>query len=452
MGLGLSGGFKTLWGMAQSFLSCDREQVLLLPPDLADWLPEGHLARFVIETVGELDLEAVYGYYRRDGRGRPAHDPSMMVALVLYAYAVGVTTSRAIERRCVEDVAFRVISANRAPDHATIARFLIRHQAAISALFFDVLALCQRAGMLHVGTVAVDSTKLAANASLGQNYSFDGLRAEAERIVGEAIENDRREDELYGESRGDELPEELADPATRKARIKELLEQARREREAIEAERQEMLDREAERQARPVGQRRAGARPLPGLSKEQQRLLAKKYNVTDPDSGIVQHRKMRLQGYNVQTAVADGQVILATRVTGIASDAGQLLPTVQAAQNSLRRIAADTPITQVVADRGYWHYRQLTELTDRGLRVLIPPKRDVRRGAAEMQALLDDPAGHQDYLRRQQIIEPVFAHWKHIRKITRVWRRGRQAVQAEVDLIATTHNLLKLYRATPALA
>ena len=352
MGLGLSGGFKLFWGMAQSFLSCDREQVLLLPPDLADWLPEGHLARFVIETVGELDLEAVYGSYRRDNRGRPAHDSSMMVALVLYAYAVGVTTSRAIERRCVEDVAFRVISANPAPDHATIARFLIRHQAAISALFFDVLALCQRAGMLHVGTVAVDSTKLAANASLGQNYSFDGLRAEAERIVGEAIENDRREDELYGESRGDELPEELADPATRKARIKELLEQARREREAIEAERQEMLDREAERQARPVGQRRAGARPLPGLSKEQQRLLAKKYNVTDPDSGIVQHRKMRLQGYNVQTAVADGQVILATRVTGIASDAGQLLPTVQAAQNSLRRIAADTPITQVVADRG----------------------------------------------------------------------------------------------------
>ena len=146
--------------MGQNFLSCDREQVMLLPPSVADWLPEGHLARFVIEVVGQLDLGAIYGYYRADGHGRPAHDPGMMVALVLYNYAVGVRSSRAIERRCAEDVACRVITANRAPDHATIARFRVRHERELSELFFQVLALCRDAGMVRVGTVAVDSTKL----------------------------------------------------------------------------------------------------------------------------------------------------------------------------------------------------------------------------------------------------------------------------------------------------
>src|SRR5918912_685547 len=143
MGLGLSGGFMSLPGMAQNFLSCDREQVLLLPPDLWEWLPEGHLARFVIEAVDELDLSAVYAFYRQDGEGRAAHDPAMMVALVLYSYANGVTSSRAIERRCVEDVATRVITANRKPDHSTIANFLVRHCEALSELFFEVLALCK---------------------------------------------------------------------------------------------------------------------------------------------------------------------------------------------------------------------------------------------------------------------------------------------------------------------
>jgi transposase len=439
--------------MAQNFLSCDREQVLLLPPDMAEWLPEGHLARFVIETVDELDLGAVYAYYRQDGRGRPAHDPAMMVGLVLYAYAIGVTTSRAIERRCVDDVAFRVISGNRQPDHATIARFLIRHQAAISDLFFDVLALCQQAGMINVGTVAVDSTKLAANASAGQNRTFDGLRAEARRIVGEAIENDRREDELYGDKRGDELPEELADPRTRKTRIRELLEQARREREAIEAERDQMHAREVERQTTPVGQRRPGRRPRATPSDKQQRVLAKTYNVTDPDSVVVRNRGMLLQGYNVQATVADGQVILAARATSSSPDGGQLEPMIDAAQQSLARIGQADQIERVLADTGYWSDGQVARLSERGMRVLVPPyARATGHGARQMRDVLAQPDGQQDYQRRQQIIEPVFAHWKHIRQITRVWRRGRQAVQAEIDLIATSHNLLKLYRAIPAVA
>src|SRR5512133_491913 len=151
--------------MAQNFLSCDRDQELLLPPSLREWLADDHLAWFVVEVVDELDLAAFYGAYRRDGHGRAAHDPAMMVALLVYAYAIGVRSSRAIERRCREDIAFRVITANRAPDHATVARFRARHEAAIAGLFGEVLALCARSGLAKVGVVAVDGTKIAAAAT-----------------------------------------------------------------------------------------------------------------------------------------------------------------------------------------------------------------------------------------------------------------------------------------------
>jgi transposase len=439
--------------MAQNFLSCDRDQVLLLAPSMADWLPGGHLAWFVIETVDQLDLEAVYAYYRQDGRGRPAHDPAMMVGLVLYAYAVGVTSSRQIERRCVDDVAFRVITADRQPDHATIARFLVRHRDAVSELFFGVLALCRRAGMAKVGVVAVDSTKLAANAALEQNRTLDGLRAEAQRIIEEAVATDRREDELYGDQRGDELPDELADPRTRTAKIKELLEQARAEREAAQADRERLVAGHEQHLAR-TGKRKPGRPPKPGreVNRGQDRLLTRKYNVTDPDSVIVRHRGMLMQGYNIQAAVADGQVILAVKATSNAGDGGQLEPMIDLAQHNLARIDGPDPIKQVLADTGYWDNSQNTRLAQQGIRVLVPPHPRARAGAEAMRAVLDDRAAQHDYQQRKQIIEPVFAHWKHIRQITRLWRRGKPAVQAEIDLIATTHNLLKLYRTTPPIA
>ena len=347
----------------------------------------------MIETVDELELEAVYAYYRQDGRGRPAHDPAMMVALVLYAYAVGVTSSRAIERRCAEDVAFRVITADRQPDHATVARFLIRHRDALSDLFFEVLALCERAGMLRVGTVAVDSTKLAANAALGQNRTFDGLRAEAERIIDEAVETDRREDELYGEKRGDELPDELADPRTRKARIKELLEQARKEREAVQADRERLVS-EHQEHLEQTGKRRTGRPAKPTANDKQQRRLARKYNLTDPDSGIVRHRGLLMQGYNVQAAVADGQVILAARAINSAPDGGQLEPMINFAANNLQRIGQAGRFEQVLADTGYWNTGQIARLAERGMRVLVPPyARASGHSARQMRDHLDQPAG-----------------------------------------------------------
>jgi transposase len=439
--------------MAQNFLSCDREQVMLLPPSVAEWLPSGHLARFVIGVVDQLDLAAMYAVYRDDGHGRPAHDPAMMSALLLYNYAVGVRSSRVIERRCVEDVACRVIAANRVPDHATIARFRARHQDALSTLFCEVLALCRDAGMVKVGTVAVDSTKLAANASLGANRSHEALRAEAERIVGEAAEIDAREDELFGDRRGDELPDELADPATRTAKIRELLEAARARAERIEAERSAMLARRAEHQAK-TGRPAKGRPPGRGPSAKQRRALAEtKYNLTDPDSAIVRHRGMLLQGYNVQTAVGDGQVILAARATSVSPDHGQLVPILDQASANLARVGVTDNIAEVLADGGYWHAGQISELQQRGARVLIPPSDRKRLGpetmqpeARQMKALLATSEGQRAYRRRQQIAEPVYAHIKHHRGITHLLRRGRQAVQAEIDLIATTHNLLKLWR------
>jgi transposase len=229
--------------MGQHFVSGDREQALLLPPDVRDWLPGDHLALFVIEAVQELDLAAFYGRYRRDGWGRPAYDPGVMVALVLYAYAVGVRSARAIERRCVEDVAFRVVAANLAPDHATIARFRAGHERALGELFGQVLALCARAGMVRAGVVAVDSTKVHANASGAANMDFEEL---AREILKEAAEIDAAEDARYGDKRGDELPPELADPKTRRARIRELLEELEAEQHAEQQARREMLERHAE--------------------------------------------------------------------------------------------------------------------------------------------------------------------------------------------------------------
>src|SRR5919197_1726618 len=193
--------------MAQNFLACDREQPFLLPPDVRDWLPEGHLAWFVIDAVGVMDTSRFYAAYRDDGHGRAAYEPSMMIALLLYCWARGVRSSRAIERACVEDVACRVIAAHQQPDHATIARFVERHERALGELFGEVLALCADAGLASVGVIAIDGTKVHANASRDRSLSYEQI---ARAIVEEAIQTDAGETELHGALRGDELPEVIA--------------------------------------------------------------------------------------------------------------------------------------------------------------------------------------------------------------------------------------------------
>jgi transposase len=213
--------------MPQNFLECDREQVFLMPPDPRDWLPEGHVAWFVLASVEEMDLSVFYGSYRADGWGRAAFEPSMMVSLLLYSYAMGERSSRGIERKCVEDVAYRVIAAQQKPDHATIARFRVRHENALAELFGSVLLLCREAGLVKVGVVAIDGTKMHANASHHSNVDYEQL---AREILKEAGEIDAAEDELYGEGRGDELPEHLRTREGRRAALAEAKQKLARER------------------------------------------------------------------------------------------------------------------------------------------------------------------------------------------------------------------------------
>jgi transposase len=212
--------------MPQNFLTYDRNRPLLLPPDLREWLPEDHLAWFVIEAIEQLDLGAFYASYRQDGHGRAAHEPKMMLTLLTYAYAVGERSSRAIERRCREDVALRVICANQIPDHATIARFRVRHEEALADLFGQVLGLCTEAGIVEVGMLAVDGTKLEASASNHATRSHERIAAE---ILAEAERIDTAEDEVYGEARGEELPEHLASRGGRRAWLREAKERLAQE-------------------------------------------------------------------------------------------------------------------------------------------------------------------------------------------------------------------------------
>src|ERR1700761_4269154 len=192
--------------MAQNFIGCDRDQSFLMPPDVRDWLPEGHLAWFVLDAVAGMNLGEFYGAYRRDGVGRRAYDPAMMVALLLYSYARGVRSARKIEQACQEDVACKTIAMMETPDHATIARFVDRHEAALGELFGQVLELCDEAGLVRPGVVAIDGTRLAGNASRESTRDFGQI---AREILAEAKATDEAEDEQYGDARGDELPEQL---------------------------------------------------------------------------------------------------------------------------------------------------------------------------------------------------------------------------------------------------
>ena len=217
--------------MAQNFIESRRDQGFLLPPDLREWLPADHLAWFVIDAVGEMDLSAFYAAYRADGHGRAAYEPSMMVALILYAFATRVRSSRAIECHCRQDVAYRVITGNLVADHATIARFICRHERALAELFAAVLKLCDRAGLVKPGVVSIDGTRIAGNASPEVNYQFEQI---AREILAEAMATDEAEDEAFGEARGDELPEQLRTPEGRREFFRQAHEQMRREEESFE--------------------------------------------------------------------------------------------------------------------------------------------------------------------------------------------------------------------------
>ena len=466
--------------MAQNFLTCDREQSFLLPPDLRDWLPQDHLAWFVIDAAGVMDLSGFYAGYREDGLGRAAYEPSMMVALVLYCWSRGMRSSRRIEWACLEDVACRVIAANQRPDHATIARFIERHQGALADLFGEVLVLCADAGLATVAVVAIDGTKVAANANRDRTLSYEQI---AQAIVEETIATDAEEDAALGERRGDELPQELArgegrqrwlraarqrldreraerGEAIPRARGKRLVKAKAQLEEELAVEQQANRAYEAYRaHGRMKNGRRLGAPPKPYTPPQQP---AGKVNLSDPESKLVHGMRGWVQGYNAQAACNERHLIVAAEVMTASPDFGHLGPMLSAAQAELAEAGVSETPEVVLADAGYWHLEQINAITASGIPVLIPPdstrRKDARPGWAGgaydfMRSVLSTERGKALYKRRAQLIEPIFGHTKQNRGFTRFARRGRSAVRAEWRLLAATHNLLKLHQhftASPA--
>jgi transposase len=427
--------------MAKIFRPYDPDQLLLMPPALADWVPEDHLARFVSDVVDTLDLTAIEETYMEE-RGYPPYHPQMMVKVLLYGYCTGVYSSRRIARQLTDSVAFRFLAAGNQPDFRTVSEFRKRHGPALAGLFQQVLRLCRRAGLVKLGQVAVDGTKIKANASKHKAMSYRRMQEADAALTAEVVELLRRaeaadhdEDARYGpDQRGEELPAELARRESRLAKIREA-------KAALEAD--------ARTQAPADGKPPDDARPP---DKAQR-------NFTDPESKIQKTSEGFIQGYNAQVAVdATAQVIVAQHVTAASPDAEQLQPVVQALIRGLYRRPR-----VVLADAGYWSEANVVALQDRGIEPLIAtgrrkhhepvpvaPRGRPPAGLSVKQRMartLATRRGHALYARRKVIVEPPFGQIKHARGFRQFLRRGLRAVGEEWALICTSHNLLKLYGA-----
>ncbi|MCL4368852.1 MAG: transposase [Actinobacteria bacterium] len=445
--------------MAYNFLAPERDQLYLLPPSVTDWLPEDHLAFFILDAVEEMDLSAFYGDYRHDGWGGAAHHPKAMVALLVYAYCLGVRSSRQIERACQVDVAFRVICAGLFPDHATIARFRSRHEQALKGLFSASLRLCSRAGMAKVGLVALDGTKMAAAASMQANRTKETIDAEVEKMFAEAAATDDAEDAQFGTERGDEPPATLRgreDRRRRFARAKQLLDaELAAERAAHEAHLARRVAKEAE-----GGKKLRGRKPK--APKDRAGHKEPKANTTDPESKLMSTSNGFVQGYNAQAAANEEQVIVAAEVTDERNDSHQLHPMIEATAASLAEAGIEERPERLLADAGYASEENFAALDAEDPDAFVatrnmknnPKPRTGRRGPLRTDASLVErmdrkvsrKAGRALYRRRQQLIEPVFGQIKDVRGIRRFMRRGKAAADSEWKLICGTHNLLKLYR------
>jgi len=499
----MNAGVLALWGgfgddaRMVNVRRVERDQLLLMPPSLSDWLPLDHLAWFIVDVVAELDLSGFYRSLRTDGRGGASYHPEVMLGVLLYAYCVGERSSRRIERRLCDDVAFRVVAVNQQPDHATLARFRRRHQDAIGGVFTQVVELCIAEGLVQAGVVAIDGTKIEADVSVGSSVT---RRQIVDEILEEAEAVDAAEDLEYGDRRGDELPEKWADRSDRRARLREALRQldadGPSDTESYQAARKA---REAE-----LGHKLSGRRADPD-SKWGSPARTRRINVTDPDSRTIKDGRRYVQGYNAQAAVTEDQVVVAAEVTTAARDSVVFATMVAATQHNLAGHRVD-PVETLVADTGYWSIDNAT--LDIDAEVLITPmpmtggitdpddpRITRRRGvikrldhdeitatqaAAEMGVstttvrkwLRNHRSGRPDplevrqamverlttdhgavaYAKRKTTVETVFGNVKANLGFRRFSRRGLDATAGEWRLVCTVHNLLKIHRhrhATP---
>jgi transposase len=429
---------------------------MLLPPDLREWLPEGHAVYFVLDVVGELDLSEIYASYDNSKGGRPGFDPRLLTGLLLYGYCQGVASSRKLEKATYESVPFRVLAANQHPDHDTIAEFRRRHLKALSGLFVQVLDLCRRAGLVRLGHVAMDGTKLRANASKHKAMSYGRMKerlpeleAQVAKLLAEAEAVDKAEDAQYGPGRrGDELPEDLQFRQRR-------LEKIRQAKAALEAEAQAAAKLTPEPES-------AGVAEAPSQGSADPKLPVEKAqrNFTDPDSRIMLDgaTKSFEQSYNCQAAVDNqAQVIVAAHVTQKANDKQQVKPLIEQMKTNL----GEAKPRVVSADAGYFSEDNVKYLESENIEAYVATGRQ-KHGAAEpvprgriasgataqerMARKLRTKRGKREYSKRKETVEPVFGQIKEARGLRRFLLRGLEAVQAEWSLICTTHNLLKLFR------
>jgi transposase len=444
--------------MTKTYRDWSSDQSYLFPPSPHDWLPEGDLVYFLLDTVATLDLSPLFAHYQRELRGQPPFHPRMMVALLLYCYATGTRSSRKIMRRCQIDVACRVIVGEDAPDFRTISDFRKIHLARLEALFIEVLKLCALAGLAKVGTIALDGTKVKANASRHKAMSYDRMKTEEIRLkeeiaklLADAEATDQAEDSEHGPDRqGDELPDELARRQSRLAKIQQarkLLEERARTEAAEEAAR-----REAEGKSPPTTPP-AEAVPEP---KDQ-------INFTDPDSRIMKaSNKGWDQCGNAQAVTNEHQIILAADVTTQANDVRQLVPMVAQTQANLDLAGVTEAIEAALGDAGYYSEANAKDLAQRGIEAYLATERlkhhekiaSAPRGRIpadlsakqRMARKLRTKKGRLMYAKRKGMIEPIFGQLKQVLGFRQFSMRGLSSMRGEWRLMATVHNLLKLWR------
>jgi transposase len=432
--------------MGKSYRPYYPDADLLLPPSLRDWLPENHLSYFVSDVVDQLDLSAMDAAYKNEKRGQPPYDPRMMTKLLVYAYCVGIFSSRRIEQRLKEDIAFRVLAAENQPNFRTISDFRKIHLKTLEGLFEQVLRIALEAGAMKIGRVALDGTKVKANASKHKAMSYDRMRekekdlkAEIKDLMAQAEAADAEEDARHGRNnRGDELSGELARRETRLKKIRE----AKR---ALEARAREkaVADNGAAGTVRPK-------------DKDQ-------YNFTDPESRIMKGADGFVQAYNAQAAVEPGlQLIIGQAVTAAANDKEQLIPMIEV----IREQSGQRP-DEILADSGYCSEKNLEALESaenqggriEGYIATERQKHDEYKEACprgplpadatrvdRMRRKLKTKAGKAVYAARKTIVEPVFGQIKQGRGFRQFLLRGIEKVRGEWSLVCLTHNVLKLYR------
>ena len=446
--------------MARKFREWSPSQSWLFPPSPSDWLPKKHLVYFLLDVVEQLDLMPIIADYDSPKGGKPPHHPGMMVALLIYSYCVGVFSSRKIMARCETDVAFRTIVGDDIPDFRRIAEFRRRHLGSIQHLFLEVLRLCQESGLLSVGRLSLDGTKVKANASRHKAMSYDRMSSEEERLQKEIDEllasaqaADETEDTEHGQDkRGDELPDELARREQRLEKIREAkaaLEQAAREKAAAEAER-----RKTEGKQPP---KKAPEDAVPDAKAQR--------NFTDPESKIMRSsNKGWDQCGNAQAVANEEQVIVAADVTDQANDVQQVEPMVNQAMENTSEVGVEDHVKAFTADAGYFSEDNVesAEAHDRiddayfatgrmkhNEKVPDSPKGRPPKDQTPKQKMarkLRTKRGKKEYSRRKAIIEPVFGQIKHCQGFRQFSLRGLSNMQAEWRLVCLTHNLLKLFR------